>query len=203
MTKHTVKQGECFSSVSDMYGFFWETLWNHSENAELKQKRKDPNALSPGDIIFIPDKTEKYEDGATEQKHRFRLKGVPAKIKIRLMLNDEPRANEPYKLLIDGVWMEGTTDPNGFLEVSIPPGAQKGKLFVGKGDRQEIYEFNLGTIDPIETEEGIRQRLLNLGYSVGDDLEAAIRAFQEKEGIEVTGIVDDDTRSKLKEIFGQ
>jgi len=203
MAKHKVKQGECISSIADKYGFFPDTLWNHAENAGLKQQRKDPNVLFPDDEVFIPEKEEKTESCATEQKHRFRKKGVPAKIKVRLLINDEPQANEPYKLLIDGEWKEGTTDSKGFLEESIPPGAQKGKLFVGKGDRQEIYEFNLGTIDPMETEEGIRCRLLDLGYSVGEDLEAAIRAFQEKEGIKVTGIVDDATRSKLKEKFGQ
>lgn len=201
--KHKVKQGECITSISDRYGLFWETVWNHAENAQLKQLREDPNALLPGDEVFIPDKQEKTEDCATEQKHRFRLKGVPAKIKIRLMLNDEPRANEPYKLLIDGVWKEGNTDAEGLIEEPIPPNAKKGKLFVGTGDRQEIFEFNLGTIDPIETEEGIRCRLLNLGYSVGEDMEAAIRAFQEKEDLQVTGTADDATCSKLKEKFGQ
>jgi Putative peptidoglycan binding domain len=201
--QHKVKQGECITSISDKYGFFPDTLWNLSENAQLKQKRKDPNVLFAGDEVFIPDKQEKTESCATEQKHRFRKNGVPAKMKVRLMLNDEPRANEPYKLLIDGEWKEGTADAEGFVEESIPPGAQKGKLFVGKGDRQEIFEFNLGTVDPIETEEGVRCRLLNLGYSVGEDMAAAIRAFQEKEDIQITGIVDDATWSKLKEKFGQ
>jgi hypothetical protein len=39
MPKYTIDNGESIPSVAKDNGFFWETLWNHSENAELKQKR--------------------------------------------------------------------------------------------------------------------------------------------------------------------
>lgn len=201
--QHKVKQGECITSISDKYGFFPDTLWNLSENAELKQKRKDPNVLFAGDEVFIPDKQEKTESCATEQKHRFRKKGVPAKMKVRLMLNDEPRSNEPYKLLIDGVWKEGTTDKDGFVTEPIPPNAKKGELIIGKEGHLDKYLFNFGTIDPLDSEDGVKGRLRDLGYTVDDDLSQAIKAFQKKEGLKETGTIDNNTRAKIKEKFGQ
>ncbi len=201
---YEVRQGDCISSIAFEHGFFWETVWNHANNADLKQKRKDPNVLMEGDVVHIPDLTPKEESGGTEQTHRFRLKGVPAKMKVRLLIDDEPRANEPYKLLIDDVfWREDVTDNEGFVEQPIPPNAHHGKLILGEGDTRDVYEFGFGTMDPLDGEEGIRKRLLDMGYDAEDDLSAAVREFQKKQGLQETGTVDSVTRSKIKEKFGQ
>lgn len=201
--EHTVKQGDCISSIADKYGFLPDTIWNDSANAVLKQERRDPNVLFPGDVVVIPDRHLKEESGATEQCHRFRKKGAPAKLKVRLTINDEPRANVPYKLMIDGNWIDGTTDGDGFIDESLAPGSKKGTLVVGEGDSQNVFEFSLGTVDPLETEEGVKSRLRDLGYNVDDDFPGELRAFQTKEGLESTGEVDEATRSKLKDRFGQ
>jgi len=65
--------------------FFWQTLWNLSENADLKTARKNPNVLMEGDVVHIPDITLKEESRPTEQSHRFTLKGVPAKLHLRIL----------------------------------------------------------------------------------------------------------------------
>jgi hypothetical protein len=203
MPEHKVKQGECISSIADQYGLFWDTVWNDPGNAELKQLRKDPNVLLPGDVVHVPDKREKRESCAAESRHRFRKKGVPAKIKLRLLLDEEPRADEPYKLCIDGVWREGTTDGDGCVKETLPPNAREGTLVVGKGKTQDTYELRFGTVDPIESDDGIRGRLVDLGYDAEEDLPDALREFQAAESLEATGQIDDATRSKLKEKFGQ
>ena len=56
MKAHQVEQGECLSSIAYECGFFPDTIWNHPQNAELKRKRNNPNALMLGDIISVPDK---------------------------------------------------------------------------------------------------------------------------------------------------
>ena len=202
--KHTIKQGECILSISEEKGFLWKTIWEHGENTELRRLRKDPNVLAPGDELCIPDKEIKEASGATEQRHSFRKKGVPGKIKIRLLLDEEPRANERYVLDVDGLTVkQGMTDEGGFVEAFVPAGAQSGRITVGDHIRTDIYNLRFGTVDPIDTDEGIKGRLRNLGCDVNEDFEAAVGGFQKKEGLEVSGQVDDATRQKLKERFGQ
>ncbi len=200
--EYEVKQGDCISSIAYEYGFFWETLWKHANNADLKQRRKDPNVLLESDVVHIPDLTPKDEPGGTEQRHRFRLRGVPAKLKVQVLSDDKPRANEPYQLLVDGRWTRGPTDADGVVEQPLPPNARSGKLIVGEAEARQIYPLSFGAIDPLTEESGIRDRLINLGYDAENDLPGAIRAFQKKEGLSVTGEVDEATRNKLLNCYG-
>lgn len=91
---YEVNAGECVSSIAFEHGFYWRTLWDHSSNAALKARRKDPNVLLAGDVVHIPDLTLQEESGATEARHRFQLKGVPAKLRIRLLEPCEPEAKQ-------------------------------------------------------------------------------------------------------------
>jgi hypothetical protein len=203
MPNHVVAQGDCLSNIGKRYGFLWSTLWNHADNAELKDLRKDPNTLLEGDVVVIPEKTVKEESCATEQKHKFKKKGALAKIKIKLMLDDKPRKGEPYKLCLDGKWTEGKTDGDGFVEMDIPADAQQGELRVGSGKDLDIFQLGLGTLDPADTESGAEDRLLGLGYDLSVGLEEALKAFQSKEKMTVNGQLDETTQNKLKERYGQ
>ena len=206
MPNYTVKQGDCISSVAQKHGLFWDKVWNHPKNANLKERRKDPNVLSPGDVVFVPDKDEKEESGATEQRHRFKKKGVPAKLRLQIMEDDQPRANVDYTLVIDGQFFSGTTDGSGKIEQSIPPNAKKGVLIL---ENDTPVPLQLGHIDPIDTISGVQARLLNLNFDCGEvngregpQLEEALRSFQEKNSLPVTGQADEATRNKLLEIHG-
>ena len=65
-------------------------------------------------------------------------------------------------------------------------------------------EFQLGGLDPVTEESGIRQRLENVGcLGEGMSLEEGVRAFQKMEGLEETGVVDDALRSMLQEKAAQ
>jgi hypothetical protein len=202
MPTYTVQQGDCVSSIADQYGLLWKTVWNHPNNANLRQLRKDPNVLYPGDQLFVPDLTEKEVARPTDQRHKFVKKGDPAKLKIRLLDQDKPRVGVPYTLEIDGVLKSGVTDSGGFVRQPLPPGAQRGKLMVGDGPTKDVFELQFGALDPIETENGIRGRLISLGFG-GDNLSEALKAFQQKEGLTVTGEADDATKSRLQERYGQ
>lgn len=191
---HQVRQGECLQSIASEAGFLWETIWNHPKNAKLKNKRKDPNVLLPGDVVHLPDKQTRDESGGTEQKHSFKVKGTPAKLSLRLIktkqddadeaveqkpedewsftedepvtLEDEPRKDVPFHLYVDGQCVkEGKTDGDGRLEAEISPTAHSGELILNPGTSQETsIDLNLRCMDPISEPAGICKRLINLGF---------------------------------------
>ena len=218
---YEVVPGDCMSSIAYAHGFFWQTLWNDGANAALKAKRKNPNVLMTGDIVHIPDLTIKQEPGATETRHKFMLKGVPEIFRMKLLDADhQPRANLEYTIIIEGNARKGTTDGNGELKESIPPDAHSGKLLVptppdksGKPipgrPKFQVMILNLGTLNPVTEISGIKSRLTNLGFYKGpidenldDDTKRALRAFQRRKGLPVTGNPDDATQAQLLKIHG-
>ncbi len=205
---YVVKKGECIEKIAYKHGFFWETIWNDPQNDELKRQRKDPNVLLSGDKLFIPEKREKTESGATEQRHRFRRKGVPARLILQFKEEGEPRKNVPYIINIDGTVIEGNTDSDGKINVPIPPDAEKAELTLGK-DNKITYQISLADLDPYNNVRGLQSRLKNLGYNIGnvngrldEETRNALRDFQTKEDLPVTGQMDEQTCDKLKDVHG-
>jgi hypothetical protein len=142
-------------------------------------------------------------------RHRFRLKGVPAKLRVQFKVDDEPRANQKYRFEVDGANVkEGYLKSDGMLEVSIPPNARAARVFVGEGADRALYTLNLGHVDPAAHIGGVQHRLINLGYSCEEtgELDAATRTalltFQQRQGLPQTGELDDQTRSKLVDAHG-
>lgn len=206
MPKQEVGTGESTSSLAKKLGFFWRDIWEHGENAELKAKRKDPNVLFADDMIYIPEKEIKWVDKPTEQKHKFKRKGEPCKLRLQLMKSGKPRANEKYVLNLDGTIINGTTDGEGKLEHFIPGEAKTGILTI-LGSKEAPINLRISDLDPADLVSGIKQRLNNLGFPSGtedDQLDEraveAIKKFQEAHGLNVTGEVDDAVKSKLKEL---
>ena len=205
---YVVQAGDCMDSIAFKHGFFWETLWNHADNADLKDTRKDPFNLLPGDRVTIPDLTEKQESRATEDTHRFRRKGVPSIFKIQLMAGGKPRDGVPYRLVIDSFETKGETDAEGRIEVGIPPDAKKGKLFIDEhGEQPQTIPLDLGSVGPIDELIGMQSRLENLGYGcsksgkLDDETIAALQNFQRAHELEPTGEYDQKTKDKLFEVY--
>jgi len=205
--RHVVRQGECISSIAFQYGHFPKTIWDDPGNAELKRLRKDMNTLAKGDALTIPDKRVNQVDGGTETRHRFRRVGVPARLKLRVNRSGQSMANVPFTLAIDGSLRNGTTTPDGDVDVPIPPNAREAILTVGKGEDILEYRLQLGHMEPIDTIAGVQARLQCLGFEVGaangtlnEETQAALRAFQDRNGLEVTGEIDEATRAKLQEL---
>ena len=111
-------------SIAKSRGFFWKTIWDHGRNSKLKQLRKEPEILMPGDEVYIPKIDPKKVSKPNEARHKFKLKGEQAKFKIQLKQLGEPRKGEEYILVIDGVITNGTTDEEGVGKVpNIDPGS--------------------------------------------------------------------------------
>lgn len=190
------------SSIADQYGFFWDTLWNHEKNAELRERRQNPNILHPGDHVFIPEVRAKEEAAETTRVHTFRLKGVPVRLNLRL-LDEEgaPLAGMKYTLTVDGKQGAGLTSDDGMISEVIPPRARSGRLHLDTG---EEYVLELGHVNPLDYVSGVQARLRNLGYYEGegsgtldDATSEAIRRFQSHHDLEESGQLDDATRQAL------
>jgi N-acetylmuramoyl-L-alanine amidase len=209
--ERVVRQGECISSIARDTGHFWQRIWDHAANAELKETRQNPNVLLPGDQVEVPELEPKQESGESEMRHRFVRRGEPSMLRLRLMRNDEARANQPYVLEFDGQRREGTTDADGKLDEPIPGNARQVRLSVGRSDAsdREVYELELGQLDPVDSAGGIQARLAHLGFDVGrvdgvlgERTRAALREFQQRENLDQTGEADQQTRDRLRDVHG-
>lgn len=207
MPTHIVTQGECLASIAAMYGFDVDTIWDFAGNSTLRQDRESPNLLLPGDEVQLPEKQLKEESGATEKHHRFRVKGVPATLRIRVQRNGQPISNAAWKAQLGGKWQEGKTDGEGMLKLRLSPLCDAGLLRMEDGTE---FRLLLRELDPLETISGVQGRLNNLGYAAGpitgvvDPItEDAVKAFQtDNPPLEANGVIDSKTRDKLKEIYG-
>jgi N-acetylmuramoyl-L-alanine amidase len=204
---HRVKAGECISSIALANGHFPETIWNDDANTKLRELRENGNVLAPGDEVSIPDKRLRTETGATGQLHKFKRKGVPEKLCIRLEAFDEPRANLEYRIDIDGRLESGLTDSDGLLYHYVPPDTRRVTLYVDSGN-EEVYDLLVAGLDPVTHESGVRARLYSLHFlsevdADEEEFSDAIRRFQaHTDGLDATGDLDDATRDKLVEVHG-
>jgi len=199
---HNVHQGECLASISLKYGFNPETIWNDPANAQLKQSRPNLHVLYPGDQIVIPELQTKEEEAATDNRHKFRRKGVPVYLHLQLFNeNREPLANKPFTLQVGGRISQGTSDGEGCLKIPIPPQGKEGILII------DNHEFNIriGYLNPPEYISGVRSRLNNLGYKAGmggeemdDELRRALETFQEDQGLPKNAEIDEATINALR-----
>jgi len=207
---YQVKAGDCISSIAFEQGFFPDTIWNHSNNAVLKEKRKDPNVLMPGDVVFVPDKRLKEVSEPTNQVHKFRYKNTPAKFRIQIMDDNEPRANVPYTLSIDGKIVSNPGDrttSTGMVICSISPLAREGILVVGEGEEMVEYKLAMGYLNPVTNLTGVKQRLRNLGLfngAIDDNLNQetkdSLQSFQALQNLPTTGEADAATLNKLRDL---
>lgn len=213
MPRYVVKKGDCLSSIAAEHGLPWKVLWADPKNANLKRKRKDPNVLMPGDVVFVPDTRERMEDCATEDRHRFLRKRGRTLLRIILKdEEDEPLASKDYELTIGSQTFRATTDGDGRIEEQLPAGAAEGKLVVTLEEEPPsafTWTLKIGCLDPVEEVSGVQGRLNNLGFDcgpvdgiIGPWTRAAVEAFQEEYGLDVDGIAGPKTQAKLKEVYG-
>ena len=203
-TNHVVVEGDSATSLAEQFGFFAETIWQDPGNAALRKMRPDMDILMPGDIVVIPDLRSKIERKPVDQKYKFRRKGVPAFFRMQLFDADLPIANQNYTLVVDGKRYTGVTDAQGQIEAWVRPGAKQGELTVG--DSLEIT-IMFGGLDPADSLTGIQKRLANLGFyseTASGQLDvatkSALRQFQERNSLPVTGEPDQATKDKLRDI---
>lgn len=209
---YKARTGDCIGSIAFDHGFFPATIWDHPENASLRRERGEGSVLKEGDIVFIPDLERKQVGKPTEAEHVFRRRGIPEILQLRFLDEEEnPRCGIEYVFEIDGALRKGKTNGEGFVKEFIPPNSVRARLTLLDAGGEEKYTFNLGALQPISENLGVRQRLSNLGYRYADEsgepnselsLAGAVGDFQKDYNLTVTGELDEATRRKIQEAYG-
>jgi N-acetylmuramoyl-L-alanine amidase len=206
MNEYIAKPGDTIQKIALRHKLDWEVVWQHSGNARLRETRKEPNLLLPGDKVVLPERDIRQEACATDTHHRFRAKGNTTLLRLRLLDEEgRPMAGTSYQLLIGGAIHEGSTDADGNLEQSISALTIKATLHIPSLNRN--LPLYLGRLGPADAPQGIQERLRNLGYYHNRDpklatlkLAAALRKFQKEHGLEQNGKTDAATIQKIEEL---
>lgn len=213
-SSHIVQQGEHLAAIAAQYGFQdYTVVWNHPDNASLKQLRKNPNVLLPGDTLTVPDKQAGTESAATAQRHTFKLAAMP--LTLRFVLEDvfdKPVANTPCSLQGDGTAAQITSNGAGAIQQRIPVTTGALTLTVASDTTpsgNQPIAVDVGALDPVDALSGQAGRLNNLGYGAGTPQDAtnpqfqsALQEFQCDSSLLVDGVAGPKTQAKLREIHG-
>jgi hypothetical protein len=201
-----VGPGDCLSSIAHAHGFAPDTLWHLDENQHLRETRPNMFQLVLGDRVHVPDLRPREETCAVDQRHRFRRRGVPERLRIRLWDDHEqPRAGQLYTVEIDGRVEEGVTDEQGRLEHWMSPATKRVVLTFEHDEGTEVHVLELGQQEPRECPPQALERLRELGHlppgpadPPPTQLHAGLREFQRQRGLWESGDLD---RATLWELF--
>lgn len=208
MPYHVVQQGETLGSIAHRCGVTPESVWDASENAELRELRGEGNILRPGDVLFVeegePPLIESLDVGGS---NRFKAQIPMHWINLNFDHNGEPVANESYELVAEGQRLEGTSDGQGRVRLSLRVTSRRARLtFPG---RRLSYQLDVGGLDPIEEMTGVQTRLRQLGFFGGEidgresrELTQSLLRFQQMHGLTESGQADAETRARLQEEHG-
>ncbi len=200
MPFHRVQQGECLSTIADLYRIgTWQSLHDHPNNAALKKARPNPGVLLPGDQVFVPEREEKDAKlvaRPTGQVHEFKLSARMARLLVVLKdADDKPFEGKKFIVTVGDRDIPGETGDDGLVEVVIPVTARRATLRAWLYDDDDPddpdidHDLLLGHLDPPNTISGIQARLQNLGFRVtvdgvmGRETLRAIEHFRAKYGV--------------------
>jgi hypothetical protein len=210
---HTIQAGDSISQLADLRGLSVDDIWKHGDNAALKRRCGHPNILPRGEKLVIPDRATKDVDVPSTKRHSFRATDVPGVLRVRVM--DAERPLEGQTCVAD--WQDHLGEhrsslkiaAGGIIRLDVHPRAHTVQLRLAAAEHWEpvTLTIRLGQLEPVDTDTGLRQRLVNLGYLLdpdasAEDLHRALRAFQSRvdladpEGDPEQG----DTREQLRQI---
>lgn len=213
---YTVAAGDCIHSLAYRAGVPFQRLWDH--NGALKNQRKDPAVLAPGDQVSIPAKrTAKVAKKKTGATHKFRRKETSRTYRLQILMGDQVRENVDCEVAVDGKdvpvkksgqWVEFPIRPDAkeaVVKLSVIHGVKESPQ---AGEKLE-YKIKLGHLRPADTPGGQEDRLRDLGYYLAwpegatPALAEVLRLFQLCQKLDpADGVASEATLKKLKELTG-
>lgn len=210
--RHTVVAGETLAALAERHGFArGADLHQHPDNAGLRERRKNPDVLAPGDEVVIPDPVAGRVEVRVGARHRFRVQRPRQSLRLVPQgCNGESLDGWDYVLIAGEERFEGTVD--GAIVHPIPFGVEEARLELRPDDAAKTslsWDLRVGHLDPAETVEGQQARLNNLGFSCGPTdgdagprTQQSIRSFQAAHGLDVDGVCSAAVVDKLREVYG-
>jgi hypothetical protein len=161
---YVICQGDYLLSLAYRFSFDADAVWNDPKNADVKQARKDPNMLCPGDILYIPEtKPTKYAlaVGATNS-----FVANPTLVPVTVTFADAAFASQACTIQELTNLGALATDAAGALTCSVPVTLEAATIHFTKLDMTHVLK--IGHLDPPDTLFGVYQRLQNLGFIAPD-----------------------------------
>ena len=198
---HVVQAGEYLDKIAYRLGLPGDLLWQHAKNGDLRKLRPNPNLLASGDVLWVPKEKAPGEDSLSVGSGNTYERRVP-RVKVVVWLHRKdgsPLANEPCE--VRGLGLQLTSGPDGKVEVELPIHVREAELWIPK--LQMAQPILVGDLDPADTQAGLKQRLLNLGYGgyhgFDDAPGEAVAQFQKDHGLLASGVADTATLDALKD----
>lgn len=159
--------------------------------------------VSPGPFNIVLEEESDDNSGSTED--------TPAEKTIKIVLKDpqdNKYSNKKYEIRFGQKIISGNTDREGMIQQQIPANILQARLFVWLKDDEEKASFStIILFQDFESEDsiaGIQSRLQNLGYYagkvdgvMGNMTKEAIKIFQSKNNLTVTGEIDSELSQKV------
>jgi hypothetical protein len=141
--------------------------------------------------------------------------GTNLNIKVTDCISDTPIDGQPFTVS----WGDGDDQSkpgiveSGLIKTTIPEGTTEVKLTVWVDESKDkvfyAVTLKIEDLEPIDSNKGVQQRLVNLGFdagpidgAIGPMTIAAIKHFQYHTKLNITGDADTATRNKLVELYG-
>jgi N-acetylmuramoyl-L-alanine amidase len=127
---HIVQRGENLTRIAQHYGIKgWRKLWDAPDNAKLREKRRNPHALWPGDELIVPAIAVHQVTRPTDLSHSLVFSEELVDFRVVLQdHNQQPFADEPYELRVDtdaSAPRRGTTDSAGKVVEGVCSAAEQ------------------------------------------------------------------------------
>lgn len=178
---HVVKEGEHISSIAEQYRFMhYESVWNAPENATLREKRRIPHQLVPGDEVFIPDKSRKTVRIRAGGRYTIAIRAETLYLRVRVRdIFGEPIASASGTLHVGHAGLAVSSDPDGIVEAPISRDTSDATLEIAG----HMFQLSIGGLHPSDMPSGQWGRMLNLDLwdpDVDDreDVDASELAFE-------------------------
>lgn len=221
MRAYVVRQGEYLSRIAARLGVDVDSIWQHPDNRELRERRTSPDILAPGDVLFVPDSpSEPTQAVSRASENRYSGRAPTVQVRVKVRAGDEPLRDASCEVQL-AVPLATRTDGDGVLAFDAP--THLDEITVRFPDRQLELRLRVGHLDPIEVGSGVRSRLANLGFMLPERTPLqeqgrafhrlhhemiarrtarAIACFQKQQGLPETGDLDEATRDALRDAHG-